>query len=346
MLVVNGFDLWQRDTFFSAAEEVQRSADIMESAYRTWARQKIEGLKPIHLDELCRELQTALGTAKWQLEEFGKAVIQSYRSREDDITIARHRQFIDAIGNQISRVELSLKQSFNEQGKTPLRWVTLDDEESDDLAAFLSGPKQCVSKTSADIRASTNSSPKKNNCVKDTDIYTDSLGGRMLDICSLGPQRHIQESMAQICAQTYTNSKIKISNFSEIMGNIDCEIDRTSGSNSTWSSSNRGEWKIVIDPEEDHNSALAPILENSPKDKGSKSLFWKQRSKDWLEAKGATLSCSRLRGIQLINQILGRSGVCRRQLQAPIPSKLSSLKFKLLLMLTLFLIVPFLVYSA
>lgn len=28
MLVANSFDLWQKDTFFSAAEEVQRSADM------------------------------------------------------------------------------------------------------------------------------------------------------------------------------------------------------------------------------------------------------------------------------------------------------------------------------
>uniref|UniRef100_A0A251VF22 Uncharacterized protein n=1 Tax=Helianthus annuus TaxID=4232 RepID=A0A251VF22_HELAN len=39
----------------------------MESAYRTWVRQKKEGVKSVDLDELCRELQTALGTAKWQV---------------------------------------------------------------------------------------------------------------------------------------------------------------------------------------------------------------------------------------------------------------------------------------
>ncbi|MFS7927171.1 hypothetical protein Hanom_Chr04g00305831 [Helianthus anomalus] len=38
----------------------------MESAYRTWVRQKKEGVKSVDLDDLCRELQTALGTAKWQ----------------------------------------------------------------------------------------------------------------------------------------------------------------------------------------------------------------------------------------------------------------------------------------
>lgn len=39
----------------------------MESAYRNWARQRREGLAPKDLNELCRELQTAFGTAKWQV---------------------------------------------------------------------------------------------------------------------------------------------------------------------------------------------------------------------------------------------------------------------------------------
>lgn len=39
----------------------------MESTYRAWARQRRENVAPEDLDELCRELQTALGTAKWQV---------------------------------------------------------------------------------------------------------------------------------------------------------------------------------------------------------------------------------------------------------------------------------------
>jgi len=66
MMVANSFDLWRKDAFFSAAEEVQESADIMESVYRTWVRERREGLGSEDSDELRRELQTALGTAKWQ----------------------------------------------------------------------------------------------------------------------------------------------------------------------------------------------------------------------------------------------------------------------------------------
>ena len=39
----------------------------MESAYRTWVRERREGLTHEDLDELYRELKTALGTAKWQV---------------------------------------------------------------------------------------------------------------------------------------------------------------------------------------------------------------------------------------------------------------------------------------
>jgi hypothetical protein len=39
----------------------------MESAYRVWTREKREGSESEDLDELSRELQTALGTAKWQV---------------------------------------------------------------------------------------------------------------------------------------------------------------------------------------------------------------------------------------------------------------------------------------
>lgn len=138
---INSFDQWQKDTFFSAAEEVQQSADIMESAYRTWKRMKIGSLASEGLDELCRELQTALGTAKWQLDEFERAVRSSYRklSTDDTSTARRHREFISVIESQISRVETALREFLIEDGKKPLRWVHLDEDDRENLAAFLSG---------------------------------------------------------------------------------------------------------------------------------------------------------------------------------------------------------------
>jgi len=71
------------------------------------------------------------------LEEFEKAVGWSYRRNVDEITVLRHKQFVSVIHEQISRVEESLRESFD--GKQPLQWVSLDEEERDDLASFSRG---------------------------------------------------------------------------------------------------------------------------------------------------------------------------------------------------------------
>ncbi|KAG6522206.1 hypothetical protein ZIOFF_019344 [Zingiber officinale] len=140
MAAGGSFDQWQKDVFFTAAEEVQESADTMESFYRMWMRNRRDGYDLEALDELLRELQTALGTAKWQLEEFEKAVKLSHGSfSSEGNAITRHRQFVSAIGNQILRVEKGLNDSLIEEGKHPLRWVQLNEEEREDLADFLSG---------------------------------------------------------------------------------------------------------------------------------------------------------------------------------------------------------------
>lgn len=73
------------------------------------------------------------------MEEFERAVTLSYRNDGDDITITRHRAFLSALEDQISRVETALNESLEVEGKKPFRWVNLDKEESDDLAHFLSG---------------------------------------------------------------------------------------------------------------------------------------------------------------------------------------------------------------
>ncbi|KAJ0250851.1 hypothetical protein HA466_0132760 [Hirschfeldia incana] len=140
MMVAKSFDLWQKDVFFSAAEEVQQSADTMESAYRMWIKERREGARvSVESDHLCNELQAALSTAKWQLEEFERAVRLSHEHCcRDDTTLARHKQFVSAIENHIHRVQSAL----SENGEQPLRWMDLNKEERDDLAMFLSGSSQ------------------------------------------------------------------------------------------------------------------------------------------------------------------------------------------------------------
>nr|CAD1837856.1 unnamed protein product [Ananas comosus var. bracteatus] len=139
------FDRWEKDPFFSAAEEVQESADRMESVYRRWIQERRGATKPsggaeFASAELQRELHTVLGTAKWQLEELERAV----RSNDEDLSVgedarARHEQFAEAIGSRITMVENSLKESNLKHGEKGLSWVRLDKGERDELALFLSG---------------------------------------------------------------------------------------------------------------------------------------------------------------------------------------------------------------
>ncbi|KAK4722697.1 hypothetical protein R3W88_012930 [Solanum pinnatisectum] len=134
------FDRWEKDPFFSAAEEVQESADRMESTYRTWIHALKDTSGSWNCDALRRDLRTTLGTAKWQLEEFDRAVRSSYNSKSADDARDRHHEFFIAIDSQIKKVENSLNESAVSQGKPPLPWVRLDEGEVDELAAFLSGP--------------------------------------------------------------------------------------------------------------------------------------------------------------------------------------------------------------
>ncbi|CAN7032837.1 unnamed protein product [Brassica rapa subsp. trilocularis] len=167
MMVAKSFDLWQKDVFFSAAEEVQQSADTMESAYRLWVKEKREsGRVSVESDHLCNELQAALSTAKWQLEEFERAVRLSHGRCRDDTTLTRHKQFVSAIENQIHRVQSAL----SENGEQPLRWVDLNKEERDDLAMFLSGSSQTSESFSSEsINLSRCYGERTPDCVIDID---------------------------------------------------------------------------------------------------------------------------------------------------------------------------------
>ncbi|XP_062210292.1 uncharacterized protein LOC133911866 [Phragmites australis] len=144
--MATSFDRWEKDPFFPAAEEVQESADRMESVYRIWVQERSRGDPgaaavggELAAGELRRELHTALGTAKWQLDELERAI----RSNDKVIsagkdTRARHDDFVAAIGYRILEVENNLKESNAAEGKGPLSWVHLGEDERDDLAAFLS----------------------------------------------------------------------------------------------------------------------------------------------------------------------------------------------------------------
>ncbi|XP_017982457.1 PREDICTED: uncharacterized protein LOC18589312 isoform X1 [Theobroma cacao] len=272
MMVANSFDLWQKDAFFSAAEEVQESADIMESAYRMWIKERREGLQTAESAELCRELQTALGTAKWQLEEFERAIRLSHGHRHDDITATRHRQFIAAIEIQICRVEDALKEAFIEEGKQPLRWVNLDEEERDDLAMFLSG-------TSPSLQPSAKNTLLE-NCHGGMDSnpnFNSTCNGNMCEVNIFKDSGKDAECFIDVEDEESSGRTDEVS----------CGQDRTTGTRRTWSSPNFGALKIVIADKYEDRSQIRSGIEATPKEKGSKPLFRKQRCGELPQAKGA-----------------------------------------------------------
>ncbi|XVF64164.1 hypothetical protein PTKIN_Ptkin09bG0145700 [Pterospermum kingtungense] len=132
-------DRWEKDPFFSVAEEVQESADRMESTYRTWIYAKENVSSSWNFKELRRDLRTALSTTKWQLEEFERAAESSYGQSSSEDARDRHREFIVAIKDQILKIERSLRESARSESKGSMSWVRLDEGECNELALFLTG---------------------------------------------------------------------------------------------------------------------------------------------------------------------------------------------------------------
>ncbi|PIN14091.1 hypothetical protein CDL12_13275 [Handroanthus impetiginosus] len=329
MLVANSFDLWQKDTFFSAAEEVQQSADIMESAYRTWLRARMEGLIPQQLDELSRELQMALGTAKWQLEEFERAVRLSYRNNADDITITRHSQFVSAIQDQISSVETALKESLNVEGKKPFRWVNLDEEECDDLALFLSGtPKTSQTIRDEGIRLSVSNS--KEGCSSDSEVSpeTQILNHRTSSV-------EVKSNDDIDCIIELRESK-----FPETGDEIGYQADQITGNRRAWSSPERAALEIVID---NVGRQMNGPIEATPKEKGFRPFFWRPPGDNFLGVRGV-ISHTQKKMIGWTNQHW-RGHRSQRQQQVSHMFPVNPIRFVLVLMLTIFLVVPFVLYS-
>ncbi|XP_057430009.1 uncharacterized protein LOC130723088 isoform X2 [Lotus japonicus] len=230
--MATSFDRWEKDPFFNAAEEVQESADRMESAYRTCIHAKRDPSCPWNSDELRRDLHTALGTAKWQLDEFERAVRSSYgKSSAEDAKI-RHRDFIVAIGDKISKVEHFLQESsVGPLGgrKASLPWVSLDQGERNELALFLSGapadggknqPAKCISRDGEDSQLSDRDSSEekppghRRAASADADIsswkiaVSDDVQQSTSSNCSSGPM-HKVASLSGFLNSVETISKLK-----------------------------------------------------------------------------------------------------------------------------------------
>ncbi|XP_068664137.1 uncharacterized protein [Aristolochia californica] len=94
------------------------------------------------IDHHERDLVTALGTTKWQLEDFERAInlsSLSARSQFREEAVLRHKQFIRAIREQISVVEKNLGYPVSGDKDKNMNWVGLNEHDKDGLALFLSG---------------------------------------------------------------------------------------------------------------------------------------------------------------------------------------------------------------
>lgn len=140
---------WESDPLFSAAEVVQDSTDRMESIFRLLLHEVslVQGEDPdpkllLSIDYHRRDLATTVETAKWQLEDFERAVnllamAEKSQMRED--VISRHEQFVRAIREQIIQVEKSVEDASLGDFKKNTEWVNLNEQDTDRLALFLSG---------------------------------------------------------------------------------------------------------------------------------------------------------------------------------------------------------------
>lgn len=363
MAVISSFDQWKKDIFFSAAEEVQESADTMESVYRMWIRERNDHVLQSEIsDELRRELHTCLGTAKWQLEEFEKAVSLSHQNYpSEDNRITRHREFIVAIRNQICCIEKSMNDSLIAEGKEPLRWFQLDEDERDEFETFLS---------------SSSSAPKTLPETKDKYVNLESVRRFKETVTIKNDAKYVVEVAAKDGSKNQDEMIVQEENSSE--------------QRRTWSSPDNGAWKIVIADEEDadkklvearretHNlsSSLCRFLrsvETRVKFKWFGNSFQKPKSGEHIQSRQGFSNYLGLKGInpfsQGINrfsdrgwscsssckddskvtnaqQIVGRFGGLQRNMQGS-QSTIQfgcSLRVTLFLLLTVFLIVPFVLH--
>ena len=218
------------------------------------------------------------------MEEFERAIRLSHGHRSNDITATRHRQFIAAIESQICRVEAALKDAFIEEGKQPLRWVNLNEEECDDLAMFLSGTSPSLQQSAKNILLE--------NCHsrKDTDSnFNATCSGNMSEVKIFKDSGKDAECVIDIEDEEKSGRTDDVS----------CGQDRTIGTGRTWSSPNFDALKIVIADEYEDRRQIRSGIESTPKEKGSKPFFRKQRCGELPQAKGA---------FNLFNQVRIRGG--------------------------------------
>lgn len=181
----------------------------------------------------------------------------SRRQCRDDTTLSRHKQFVTAIENQIYRVQSALQEALSENGKQPLRWVDLNKEERDDLAMFLSGSSHQTSESFNSERDSSTSSVAENN----QRGVMNNNGRRECVVIDIDEERGSPESADAV---------------------IRVQADKKGGARRTWSSPNVPNISAlrinvpVDSKDEEEREKFVSQVEATPKEKGSKPLFWLQ----------------------------------------------------------------------
>ncbi|KAK9677572.1 hypothetical protein RND81_11G152700 [Saponaria officinalis] len=325
MLVANSFDLWQKDAFFSAAEEVQHSADILESAYRAWFSAKRDGISSNDVEDLRRELQTALGTAKWQLEEFERAVRSSYGSCRDQNIKSRHQQFIVAIESQISRAEDALRESLNEEGKQPFRWVNLNEDERDDLAMFLSGFSRTPTKNTKYDNKSVSLSSESENLHKKQDldcapIYSEGSNSPVNGLSSSNNEILIDIGQPD-CVMDSSTTENSVKRL-----NVNCEADRSRTAKRSQGFSKFSSMSVLTRDEDDQTPNSVREIEDSPKERGSRFV-------NFLHFRVVNCICQSFRRS---GGLSGKMQISRRLHSGP------PMRLLIILMVSFFLLVPYL----
>lgn len=229
-----------------------------------------------------------------QLEEFERAVKLNHEncSSEENI-ISRRRQFVYAIENQICHIEKALNASLIEEGKQPLHWVQLNEEERDDLAVFLSAAPEALQETkNKNVDYSMGSSELR--------TISDSASGLKDSVTINKDARYVLE----VAAKEPSKSKDEVC----IQG------ERSNGQRRTLSSSDIGAWKIMVADEEDADRKFVDMgpetpdrasnlcgdlrsVESTTKLRWFRNSFWKAKNEKHLQFRQGLSNYLNFRGI-------------------------------------------------
>ncbi|KAG5151825.1 hypothetical protein JHK84_028297 [Glycine max] len=206
-------------------------------------------------------------------------------------------------------------------GKLPLWWVNLDEEERDDLAAFLSGACQTTQSTNDECMEVTQA--KKEDKIVDINTFCNR---------DISVSEKSSKDVISVSKDTDYVIEIKADAASRSNDDVVSQTDRITSTRKTWTTPNYGVLKIAIADEGEQRDKPTWTVDATPKEKGFRNLFWKQKFEEYPQA---------MRAVCMFNQRFEHIGICQsqRQFQSPLHLRYGcSVQVTLALMLTIFLI--------